>query len=355
MKRNYKLVFTIFFTVIIVYAAFLVMSDNYIKYKEDIQYKKFNEGNSFYTPNTNNLPIEINVIYNEINSFSSENNLILFGASTTREGILPEQLTIPAKWKLKNMAMGADTIYSFRLMRNYLNSYANHKPDKTDIVVIHIFYGTFPITPPETSLLHRTIEVFGTYQVDDSGEVHGYMSGTRKLWELSNYKIRFALGIDQDSVGKSLAIILRDFGRKSIRLIIGDPKEFHNVSPTVEDLAKYRAGWTTYTQNVTYPGKSTDDFKELLKELKSQTNVVVLNLYVPSWHRTYPAEQEYENWTRTDLIPFLNEQGISWIDLSKSIPDSEYGDSAHLFKKGRENYTKQFSAAINPILSNINK
>lgn len=353
MKRNYKLVLVLFFAVSIVYAAFLVMSENYIKFREDIQYKKFNEGDSFYAPYKNDLPWEINVIYNEINSLSSENNLILIGASTTREGIVPEQLAIPAKWELKNMAIGADTIYSFRLMRNYLNSYANHKPDKTDIVVIHIFYGSFSIISPENDYLHQTIEVLGTYQVDDSAQVHGYMSGMRKLWELSNYKIRFALGLNEGPVGKSLVYAVRDFGTKSIRLVIGDPNEFHKSSPTAEDLAKYKTFWTAYTRNVTYPGKSTDDFKELLKELKSQTNVVVVNLYVPSWHRTYPSEQEYENWTRTDLIPFLNEQGISWIDLSRSIPDSEYGDSMHLFKRGRENYTKQFSAAINPILSDI--
>lgn len=351
MIRKYRLVLVLFFTVSLVYAVFLLMSEESIKLKDDMQYRNFDEGHSFYTPYKNNLPWEINVVFNEVNSLSSSNNLMLIGASTTREGIIPEQLTIPAKWKLINLAIGADTIYSFRLMWNYLNSHAIHKPDKTDIVVIHIFYGTFPIKPPEDDYLRQTIEVLGTYHVDDTLQVQGSISDMRRQWELSNYRIRFAMGLSEGSVGKSLVNALRSLAVNGVGLTLGNHNDVSG--PTPADLENYKAFWTAYTRNVTYPGNSTDEFKQLLKDLKSQTHVVVVNLYVPSWQRTYPSEQEYENWTRTDLIPFLNEQGISWIDLSRSIPDSEYGDSNHLFKKGRENYTRQFSAAINPILSNF--
>ena len=48
----------------------------------------------------------------------------------------------------------------------------------------------------------------------------------------------------------------------------------------------YRQFWVAYSQNATYPGNSTAEFRNLLLQLKKQTNVVVVNMYIPSWQHT---------------------------------------------------------------------
>ncbi len=353
MIRKYRLLPVIFIATILMYTIFLLMAEETVKFKDNLNLKEFNEGYAYYTPYPNGQRWEIGKLFIDVQSLSPEHNLIFLGASTTRMGIIPDQLKIPPKWKLTNMGQGADTIDSIKIMRNYINSYANHKPDKTDLIVIDVFYATFARRPFRDFQWIQVLEGFGPYHVDDSLHVHGAEPKIVTQLKLGSYTMRLALDMYIAPPGESIFTAVTGFIQESLSSI-GDKREVITpINLTPEKLAEMRAHWISWTGNTTYPGQSTDDFKELLKELKSQTNVAVVNLYIPSWHTAYPVEQEYEKWVDNDLIPFLKHEGIPLMDFSASIPDSQYGDTAHLSKKGRETYTQEYNKAINPILFEI--
>jgi hypothetical protein len=128
------------------------------------------------------------------------------------------------------------------------------------------------------------------------------------------------------------------------------------LKPIKNNLIKeYQDAWMNYTRDTRLPSDTTEEFKKFLEDLKSQTNVAVVNLYIPSWHRNNPVEAQYEEWLHSDLAPFLKERKIPLLDFSQEIPDWEYGDSAHLFKRGREIYTRLFNGQILNILNSVDK
>jgi len=46
---------------------------------------------------------------------------------------------------------------------------------------------------------------------------------------------------------------------------------------------------------------------------------------------------------------------FAFVTYSLSIPDSEFGDSVHLFRQGRVQYTELFNNDINNVLANISR
>jgi len=359
LYKQYKVIFITGLIVISIFIAVLIFIDLNSQNIDKENYENFLRGNEFYTPVINGLPWEINIVYNEIHNLSPSNNLILFGASTTREGVLPDQINLPNNWTMHNFAIGADTIFSFKVMMNYLNKYANHKPNKNDVVVVHIFYGSFVEKPKDQDYLKQIIEKTGTYHVDDFGNVTGEMINLQTIWELENYKIfsffSNLLVNGEKSLKDQFSYEITPL-RKTQTSIMTDKNSTDkclNISNCNEKLDEYSQFWTNYTRNASYPGNSTLEFKELLIQLNNETNVVVVNMYLPFWQRSYPKEQEYESWIQSDLIPFLSNNSIPWIDYSSSIPDSDFGDSAHLFREGRQKYTELFNNNINKILNNI--
>lgn len=352
LKIKYKHIFFLVIMVIVFYSLSIVGYQILLQKAEKRYYQDFLRGNAFYTPVKNGLPWEINVVYNEVNNFAERNNLVLLGSSTTREGVMPENLKLKEGWKLMNMSISADSSDSFQLMLNYLNKYANHKLNKTDVVIVHIWYANFIDRKLKDDYLKKILEMFGLFSVNNGLEINGPMSYLQKEWKLINYKIRLAfskalLGIWPSEIEFDLPTL----GKASSRLsgLFNNGAKVKVVSKK-EKLQEYCDYWTTYMQTTQIPGRTTDIFKQMLIRLKSQTNIVVVNLYVPSWHKTYQKEKMYEMWLNHDLRPFLKDKGIIYLDFADTIPDSEYGDSAHLFIKGRERYTELFSERIAGIL-----
>ena len=342
MYKQYKLIFVLTILIIIIFIGFFIFSDHFFIFMDRENYKTFLEGNSMYSPYKNGMSETMYVVSDQINELSSKNNLILIGGSTTREGVLPDQTILPDNWVLKNFGLSSDTMYSNKIIINYLNKYANHKLDKSDVIVIHIYYGSFVEKPKETDFTRQSIERLG-YHIDDSGNIFGAITYPEKITRERIYSISEFVNIIFTKFDTNLITIKKIFV----------PEKYTNSSKSNEELLRYKKFWTDYTRNTSYPGNSTVQFKNDILTLKNQTNVIVVNSYIGSWQRSIPEEQKYEKWIESDLRPFLEDEHIPWIDFSSSIPDSEYGDSGHLFKLGRERYTTLFNNEINKILSNM--
>lgn len=137
---------------------------------------------------------DFNVIYNEVYHLSNHNNILLIGSSTVVNGIVVHESTIPKNWDIHNMAIGGGiSISEMMLMINYLNTYANHIPDKSDVIIIHISYASFKVPPQNERYVTQIIEAYGVYSIDKDLQVHGYMPDIYRKWIFSKAKITMAL------------------------------------------------------------------------------------------------------------------------------------------------------------------
>ena len=347
MLKTYRPIIATLLITAVLYCVCIVLSPRVIKICDQKQYRKFLAEQAFYTPLIHGVPAEIDVVYGKVFHLAERNNILFLGASTTRQGVIEESLKVPAGRKISNLSMAADTIDSFRLMCNYMDRVSNHRLDKTDVVILHIWYASFADTSAD--YLKRVVELFGGYRVEDRTEVRGSMSHLQRGWRLLNYRILSAVSriFDGPNIGFGPNCATAGAILRTLKGISGLQAAEDSPGPVSESkLRAYEARWTKYMGDTTFPGRPTEEFLELVSNLQQRTNLIVVNLYTPTWQRSYPAEKQYERWLRSDLIPFLSKNSIPFIDFSGSIPDSEYGDSAHLFKRGRERYTDLFNSRV---------
>ena len=339
---------------LVIFCGISVKLCNYHFRKIDkLNYDKFLNNECGYTPLIDGLGWENHAIYDSIFNFAGGKNLILIGSSNSREGIVPEQMSLPAGWKITNLSFGADTIDSFMLMSNYVNGKANHKPDKSDLVVLHVFYGIFK--PNSYKYLKNRIELFNIYSVaDDSLEVKGDASGLERKLKIINYKIR-RIYLELLFPGQNIDNFygFKTYAKQKIKNIIKKQKDGNTSLEKKERIKKYVEFWKDYSSENKIPGEETEKFKKYLLQLKAVTNVAVVNMYLPTWHENICAQKQYKKWYRNDLIPFLKINRVPLIDVSGAIADDDYCDSAHLYYRGRKHYTGIFNGAIDKIIDSI--
>ena len=328
-----------------------------LQYSQDID--NLNMGLILDPPVKSGLPLETEIIFNEINHFSDHNNIFLIGPSTVRNGIVIKESSIPKIWDIHNLAIGGGSPISENILHvNFLNAYANHKPDKSDVIVLHISNIAFYNPPPSQRYVSQLIKAYNVYTIDEDLQVHGYMPNIYLESMFSKERIfkpiGDILGINKFSVGQSIYLKLEDvsksiFFKSNTQSDINETFTYHSPS----EVAGYKERWRILSQNNTYPSSETNNFKNFLKKINGQTNIVLVDMYLPSWQKDLETQKEYQNWTQSDLIPFLKENQIAYVDISNSFADDEFVDSGHLNKAGREHFTKLFDEYLNPILFNI--
>jgi hypothetical protein len=368
--NTYKQFIIIFLLTVVFFIPADYLSSIVFLHYDNVNYNKFQKGDNnetqqaalFYAPEKNGLTWGANNIFVKAFNLYKTKNIILFGASNIVFGVIPEKLKLPQGWNLINMsALGTDTITDYNVLINYLNKYANHKLNKSDLLVLDINYKVFENSylmednPTHYSMEHLTvkafIETFGNYKVDSFSETHG-----SKLTELQK-KIYFFKYRVKRIVRKIITPTIEtvDFGpnyitiKSYIEYLKGlFNKLFHikhmheNINmPMLNPPSEYN-----FTDKIGI--KNGLEFKRLLLKLKKQTNVAVINSYINSDYRNSNQNKKYVVFLQTEIIPFLKKENIEFLDLYKSIPDSEFGkDELHLYKKGRERYTDLFNDWIN--------
>jgi hypothetical protein len=374
MIKSYQFILIFLAVSAPIYTTFFLAGSAFNNYEYNRELEQFNKGLLLDKPIPSVLPFEppclsrsreFNLIYNEVNHLSDQNNILLVGSSSVINGIVVHESTIPKNWDIHNVAIsGGLSFREMTLMINYLNTYANHKPDKSDVVVIHIFYATFKVPPTNERFVTQIIEAYGIYNVDENQQVHGYMPAIYSEWMSSKRTIMMALssftGINMFSASASLLTKALEI-INNISNLFSKPRVQTSDNPyyssstyhSPSQIAEYKAFWTKFTQGIEYPNPEAEQFKDFLTKLNAQTNIIVVNMYVPSWQRDIEKQKGYDKWTQNDLIPFLEENKIAYADFSTSFTDEEYADSGHLNGAGREHFTKLFDDAVKPVLNTV--
>lgn len=353
--------FLIIFSIVFMatYSVCTFIAAEYHQVQYDVAIEKVNNGISLNIPVQSGLPKETDTIFYEINHFSNSNNIFLIGSSTVQRGIIIPKSTIPETWHIHNLAIGGGSPISENILHvNFLNAYANHKPDKSDVLILHVCNKAFTEPPDDQRYVAQLIRAYGVYSIDDTLQVHGYMPDIYREWMFSKERV-FApvsdiTGINKFAVGQSIYLKMEELVKGIISKTDNPSHALETVTyHSPEVISKYQEAARKESQNNTYPSKITEEYKKFLKNMSKQTNVVVIDMYLPSWQKDLDTQKEYENWVQSDFLPFLMDNQITYIDVSASFHDYEFEDSAHLNKAGREHFTKLFDDNLIPLLNNI--
>ena len=252
-------------------------------YLERLQWER---GESGYQMLKNDLPFEVATVHKEVFELAPRNNLILLGSSNTRDAIWPQALTLPDGWNYHNLGISGANVTSLRLLLNFLNDVTGHPPNKTDVVVVNLWYVSLQNRPLYSDYLKSDLEMFGHYKVEPITPCTGasLKMGTRvghdqlphsrgQAWPFGWPHVE--PGLNSHSLRHALELLTRGH-------IVPDEKPPKVGTPEAADA--YRKFYGKLMERTRIPGSTTDELMKLLRDLKRQTNVVVINLYSASWH-----------------------------------------------------------------------
>ncbi|MBF0343556.1 MAG: hypothetical protein HQL06_04910 [Nitrospirae bacterium] len=338
------------------------MTDIYIdQYNQEI-HTKYLQGTGFNTQ-IKALPTVLDTIYNKALNLKQYNNIIYIGDSASRDILIAEELLLPTKWSISNLAVYSATGKDFEILFNYIQEYGRHKIDKSDIVIINIWYFTFVKSSLHGSRVKNIVELNGYYKVDDNLRVSGKVGEIQGNLVMLGFKLKMGLSyllFGTPEVPFSLSLesiaILIDRLMKVSTKIIPPKNKFKDIKTRdANTINEYKQYWMNIMNSTTIPGESTESFKRFLTALQTVTNVVVININSPSWHRDISYYIDYERWFRIDLVPFMDKQNIRFINFIDSISDSAYVDSCHLSFKACQQVNAMLGTYLLKIVKTIDK
>lgn|GEM_PF-4858507 len=305
-------------------------------YDKNVYFQDYLSGKSGNYPIIiDDMDIDSYKLLHQVTNLSKEKEVILIGGSQTRIGLIPNY-SLDNGYTLNNLGLSGATPYSDKIMLNYIKLEGNRELNNDDIIVFDIYYATFTFQDTKNDYTRSQLDRFGVYTIDESGNIYGSLGKLHKCY----YDSIMPYNTFMKTISNSLNVLKSNL-LQTLNAIITS-----NDNDVISDYERYYSDSEKFTKGTKYPSDSTDAFKKLLIETRNISNVVVVNLYVPSWMRDNPTEQEYELWLNESLLPFLSENNICYLDFSRTIPDNEYYDFAHLNRQGRENYTRQFDMAF---------
>lgn len=226
---------------------------------------------------------------------------------------------------------------------------------KDDIVKLEVSFSTF--REPAITISETMLDKWGKYSVGfedpddrDAGisvqkntvlKEPVYYLNTRlikiqSLWELSmDAKDQLLHG----SHGIGLTARAAEFGYEKNGSYDGViiPGNFRNNYYNAEAVA----------ENLSITEHMEEELLKLIEEIDRDTNLVVELSPMPPKLDETAFGKDYEAYIDQVLIPYLNEEGIRFVDYRNDYTQNEYADGVHLDYEAGLRYTKQIMEDIN--------
>jgi hypothetical protein len=321
-------------------------------------YAQFLAGRACYS----RMGWETDVLFNKVHQLHARDNVILLGGSTARDGLLPE-VDLIRGWTIDNLATAGDTGPSWTQMIAFISGVGHHKFTRRDLIVFHVWYANFRPQSPEETYLYKLLTQAEVFSVDKQGRI------TQSAGDLTADIVRHSRTIRDGFAGHR---ILRGlFSYELMGCGVGEFVESLNKflnrgapEPSVTGgdvgvardratVSSYVQFWADGTKGARIPGKETTAFLSQLAELAKVSTVLVVNMPRPTWHSLLSISRDYDVWVDTQLVPYLQDHGIPFLDYREAIPDSGYCDSVHMLRGGRKLYSERFLVDVSPLVSRL--
>lgn len=273
----------------------------------DAQYQQRSQQEDFIVPSTQGNGMGLDYIYRFPQISGSK--IVLYGASTSIVGLLDDGLS--SQYELLRACSGSATIQAYQVMKSYLET-ENMQANEDDLVKIDISPVLFKKNTLKNEVIVSALEYASLYEVSSQLEV-----SRQPFYHIS-----------------------RLFGLNSRRM----QKAYEYVCQYFQD-GNYDALFTTNANQ-------WDGYEKLLsfdqgtkKQIESfilsyaNNHVVVDVLYMHSSLIDSEAGRLFNEYVDQELIPFLEENQIHYIDSRLAVDDQYYIDNTHLNYQGCQIYT----------------
>lgn len=271
--------------------------------------KAAREGSGLVYPSTMGSGMGLDYLYGNVSTSikasQGGDRIIVYGASTSIAGICDDMTD-----KVVKICGGSATIDSYRLLRGFAQA-EGLVLREDDVIMIDISPVLFKKTVLSSDVVASALKYGNVYEVSEDLSIkRSFASGLKRF---------YALGAR--NIGKSAEYLKEYIRSGSLDALF---------TPAVNNYARY-------DRLLSFDEGRKDSVRDFITSFDCK--VVVNILYGSSSLFESKAGQTFNEYVDTELIPFLNERGIGYVDTRTLIPDSMYVDNTHIDRKGREIYT----------------
>lgn len=314
MKKYCVILLVISFLSVTLLQGVALLSTKYVSSVDEIyqEYAKSDDSSILY-PQINGSAMGLDQVYRieQKNLNETGPTMINFGNSTSILGILPNEFEDKQTLDYVNAAYGSATIFGFHIMYNFLKE-LDYQINEDTIIKIDVSAALFKKRTFNQDVLVSALEYADVYDVQDNYEV----------------------------IAQPLAKLKNQLGKNS-----------HNFDKATEYIyAKMTNGYDSMyeTKTHSFSGYHKDlqiDKENMMLlqqfiELFPHNQVIVEATYMHSELRNSKTGEIFEKYVEEELIPYLEEKEIRFLDARVVLDDEYFIDSTHLNYSGRKYYTQ---------------
>lgn len=247
--------------------------------------------------------------------------VVQFGASTAQSGINREKHK-----EVEVMASSAQSMEEMLLLIDYLEA-KGYTYTKDNYLLLDMGTSTIRNVEYHNMAAVANINTWGDFYVTQNLEL------TRKSYVTSAIK-RYLFPIEQNC--KHLWESMTSKLKAGAKMEAAEAVEQNYQELYQAQLEE----WNDFTKDFTYlTEEQKESFKQRLMELNERSNVIVNFVYITQAHADANEGHVFNAYIDNELMPFLEEHGIAYIDSRYEFGWEDYGDRAHLTEMGQEKYT----------------
>jgi len=276
-----------------------------------------NKPGTLVVPSTKGTSMGLDAI-NSYKNLKTEHKLISYGTSITLAGIVDEELSMPHL----NASVGSMSIQSLFVMKSYL-SQLGLVVYPTDIIKIDLGPTMFTRKSLSQEVLVSSLNYADIYTVNNDFSVHKSLLG----WLGSFY------GLNSKRIEKALSTL-------TVKLTKGSTDSLYETQTLSFDQ---------YHKLLDFTPNNTELLKVFIDGFQGNQVVIDLMFMTPSLQNSQTGIL-FNEFVEKDLIPFLNQKGIPYLDHRKIFSTEAFADSTHLNGPSRLEYTHLLNKELKEVL-----
>ena len=261
---------------------------------------------------------------------TNTHNVIAIGSSLSAKEYDPEQIRLADGYDIYIFAAGGGSWRSNIVLDNLVRSV--HPYTKSDIVKLEVSYSTFRDGEDKTTP-EKVIGKWKAFCVAD---------------DLSVKRSPGAFGI----IYNTSADLMRTDN------VLGLVNSYFSADDRAAEIGpgNYRNNYFDYqnvSESISVNAASAEKIEKQILGLDKDTHVIAELSPIPPGLQETKNGSEYMEYVDKELIPWLDENGIRYIDYRRDFDNSDFADGAHLNYKAAKIYTKKLIVNLNYIIGRI--
>lgn len=263
---------------------------------------------------------------------TDENTVYIIGSSLSSNNLNDDTVSFNG-YIHKNLVCGNGSYRSNRILYNLLKKLSLCK-DK-DIVKYEVSFSTF--RDVNKTITETVLDKWGKYSVDENLNIIENSACLSPIYAINVELIKI----------QNVWELITSFWEQN------NHKEWY---PSPRGYANYKNNYFSYdavADSCCFMDEYAESVMGDIKDINENYNEVVEISPIPDGLLNTEFGQTLNNFIEDELIPYLNDNNIRYLDLRYDYSDEEFADGVHLSYKATKKYTNTLNEYINSVITEI--